>query len=105
MLRQPPLQVRRVTDVKPIVLRGMQQVDVKHVLSFYRDSRVGRSLFTRIRALRVQRIRHHLRLTADPMIFLRAISYPAVSPRRSFSAKMGALPKEDVPCGARTSAR
>src|SRR4030095_5303125 len=44
MLRQPPLQVRGVTDVKPIVLRGMQQVDVKHRLYFYRDGRVRRSL-------------------------------------------------------------
>src|SRR4029453_4584485 len=44
MLRQPPLQVRGVTDVKPIVLRGMQQVYVKHRLYFYRDGRVRRSL-------------------------------------------------------------
>jgi hypothetical protein len=38
------------------------------------------------------------------MTFLRAIPSPAVSPRRSFSAKMGALAKEDVQCAARTSA-
>src|SRR4030095_11642545 len=44
MLRQPPLQVRGITDVKPIVLRGMQQVDVKHRLYFYREGRVRRSL-------------------------------------------------------------
>ncbi len=30
-----------------------------------------------------------VRLTDDPMTFLRAIPCPAVSPRRSFSAKMG----------------
>ena len=36
-----------------------------------------------------------VRLTADPMTFLRAMPCPAVSPRRSFSAKMGALAKED----------
>src|SRR5205814_3456475 len=34
MLPQPPLQVRRVPDVKPIVLRGMQQVHVEHRVSF-----------------------------------------------------------------------
>ena len=45
-----------------------------------------------------------VRLTADPMTFLRAIPCPAVSPRRSFSAKMGALAKEDVPCAASISA-
>jgi hypothetical protein len=35
-----------------------------------------------------------VRLTIDPMTFLRAIPCPAVSPRRSFSAKMGALANE-----------
>jgi hypothetical protein len=43
-----------------------------------------------------------VRLTPDPMTFLRAIPYPAVSPRRSFSAKMGALAKEDAQCAAGT---
>jgi len=44
MLRQTPLQVRRETDVEPIVFRGMQHVDVKHPLAFYCDGRVVRSL-------------------------------------------------------------
>ena len=39
-----------------------------------------------------------VRLTADPMTFLPAIPCPVVSPRRSFSAEMGALAKEDVQC-------
>ena len=51
---------------------------------------------TRIRAVRVQRIRHHRQATADSMTFRRAISCPIVSPRRSFSAEMGALAKEDL---------
>jgi hypothetical protein len=34
MLRQAPPQVRRVPNVKPVVLRGMQQVHVKHPLYF-----------------------------------------------------------------------
>jgi len=42
-----------------------------------------------------------VRLTADPMTFLRAIPCPAVSPRRSFLAKMGALTKVDAPCVSR----
>lgn len=39
----------------------MQHVDVKHPLSFDRDSRLGRSLlrgYAVIRVVRVQRIRH-----------------------------------------------
>jgi hypothetical protein len=35
------------------------------------------------------------------MTFLRAIPCPAVSARRSFSAKMGALATEDAPCARR----
>ena len=44
MLRQPPLQVGRVPDVKPIVFRGMQRADVKHQRAFYPESHVRRSL-------------------------------------------------------------
>jgi hypothetical protein len=55
--------------------------------------------FTRIRVVRVQRIRHRCGAYRDPMTFLRAIPCPAVSPRRSFLAKMGALAKEDAQCG------
>ena len=33
------------------------------------------------------------------MTFLRAIPCPVVSPRRSVSAKIAALAKEDAPCG------
>ena len=45
-----------------------------------------------------------IRLTADPMTLLRVIPCPAVSPRRSFSAKIGALAKEGVQYAAHTSA-
>ena len=45
------------------------------------------------------------RRIADPMTFLRAIPYPAVSPRRSFSAKMEALTKGDALCAVRPSVR
>ena len=44
MLRQPPLHVRRETDVEPVVLSGMQKVNVEHPLVFYPKSRVRRSL-------------------------------------------------------------
>ena len=46
-----------------------------------------------------------VRLTADPMIFLHAIPCPAVSLRRSFSAKMGALTKGVSQCVALISVR
>ena len=39
------------------------------------------------------------------MTFLRAIPCPAVLPRRSFSAKMGALAKEDARSAARILVR
>jgi hypothetical protein len=37
MLRQSPPQVGRKADVKPIVLRGMQKVDVEHPLFLVRQ--------------------------------------------------------------------
>ena len=67
MLRQPPLQVRRETDVKPIVLRRMQQVDVEHPLFVPRQRR-GAKPFTRqhvhiehrVRVSRRDRVRRSL---------------------------------------------
>src|SRR5262249_23037913 len=44
MLRQPPLQVRRKTNVEPIVFSRMQEINVEHPLVFYPESRVRRSL-------------------------------------------------------------
>jgi len=78
MLRQPPLRVRRLPDVKPIVFRGMQRADVKHQRAFYPESRVRRSPFTRIRVVRVPRIRHHNCQAFRSMTFLRAIRCPGV---------------------------
>ena len=55
--------------------------------------------FTRLREFELRECSESVivvRRTAEPMTFLRAIPCSGVSPRRSFSAEMGALAKEDV---------
>src|SRR6266404_5600717 len=112
MLRQPPLQVRRVTDVKPIVFRGMQQVDVKTFPYANLDSCVRRSLLRGFELCECSESIIIARLTAEPMTFFAQFPVPPSrhvvafqrrwEPRRRRTRRAVVLTKADTRCAART---